>query len=186
MCTKIIPTWEVPYRNLHQVDNSETAHGCSSHCRQLSAVKRIIIHLLYGAVQFPKVEPEQCTYALCTQIVPTFRSRSALYTRCTTPRPLKAVQHTVHSNLQRTEFHTHAVEICTVLRSRTGTVHLGCVYKSCIYLIDPVAHCTPGVQLRQYTRQFTTPYTAICNELNIRTHAVRICAVSEVGPEHCT
>ena len=75
-------------------------------------------------------------------------------------------------------FRTPAVRIRTVLRSRTGTVHLGCVYTNNTYLGGTVAQCTRGVRLPERTRQFTTPYTAICSELNIRTHAVRICTVS--------
>ena len=74
-------------------------------------------------------------------------------------------------------FRTPSVRICTVLRSRTGTVHLGCVYTNYTYLGGTVAHCTRGVRLQDYTRQFTTPYTAICSALNFRAHAVRICTV---------
>ena len=56
-------------------------------------------------------------------------------------------------------------------------MHLGCVYRNFTYLGDPVEHCTPGVRLRNRSRQFTTPYTALCSKLNFRTHAVRICIV---------
>ena len=74
-------------------------------------------------------------------------------------------------------FCTPAVRICTVPQSRTRTVHLGCVYTNYTYLGGPVAHCTPGVRLRDRTRQFSTPYTAICSERYFRTPAVRICTV---------
>ena len=40
---------------------------------------------------------------------------------------------------------TPAVRICTVLRCRTGTVHLGFVYTNYTYLGGTVAHFTPGV-----------------------------------------
>ena len=60
-------------------------------------------------------------------------------------------------------------------RSRTRTVHLGCVYISYTYLGGNVSHRTLGVRLETSSRQFTTPYTAFCSERNLRTPAVRIC-----------
>ena len=74
-------------------------------------------------------------------------------------------------------FRSPAVRIRTVLRSRTRTVHLGCVYTNYTYPGDPVAHCTLGVRLRDRSRQCTTPYTAICSEGNFHAHVVRICTV---------
>ena len=61
VCTQIIPTEEVPWCTVHQVYNSKTSHGSSPHCTQHSAVNGIFEHLLYEFVQFPEVEPEQCT-----------------------------------------------------------------------------------------------------------------------------
>ena len=45
-------------------------------------------------------------------------------------------------------FRTSSVRICTVPQSVSPTAHLGCKYTNCTYLGNPVAHCTPGVQLR--------------------------------------
>ena len=42
---------------------------------------------------------------------------------------------------------TPAIQICTVPRSRTRTVYLGCVYTNYTYLGGPVPHCTIGVLL---------------------------------------
>ena len=83
-------------------------------------------------------------------------------------------------------FRAHAVRICTVPRSRTRPVHLGCVYTNYTYLRGPVAHCAPGVRLRDRSRQFTTLFTAICSERNFRTPAVRIRTVlrSRTGTVH--
>ena len=103
------------------------------------------------------------------------RYRTAIYTRSTTRRPHTAVQHTIDSYLQQTVFRTPAVRSCRVRRSRTRTVHFGCLYTNFTYLGDPVAHCTRGVRIQDHTRQFTTPYTAICSELNFRAHALLIC-----------
>ena len=74
-------------------------------------------------------------------------------------------------------FCTPSIRIRTVSQSWTGTVHFGCVFKIYTYLGGPVAHCAPGVRLQRSSRQFTTPYTAICSQLNFRRHAVRICKV---------
>ena len=68
-----------------------------------------------------------------------------------------------------------AVRICTVPRSSTRTVHLACVYTNYTYLGGPVAYCTPGVRLRDCSRQFTILYATICCLRYFRTHAVRIC-----------
>ena len=54
-------------------------------------------------------------------------------------------------------FLTPAVRSCTIPRSRTGSVHLGCVYTNYTYLGGPVVHCTPCVRLRNCTRQISTP-----------------------------
>ena len=51
------------------------------------------------------------------------------------------------------------------------------MYTNFTYLGDPVAHYTPGVRLRDRSRQFTTPYTAPCSKLNFHIHAIRICIV---------
>ena len=106
---------------LHQVYESETAHGSSPHRTQQSVANGIFVHLL---------------------------SR-----------------------------------ICRVPRSRTRTVHLCCVYINYSYLGSTVAHFTPSVRIRDRSRLFTTPYTAICSERNFRTPAVRICRVPQVGPK---
>ena len=74
-------------------------------------------------------------------------------------------------------FRTPSVRICTVHRSRTRTPHLVCVFTNYTYLGGTVAHCAPGVRLRDRSRQFATLYTALCSELNFRAHAVRICTV---------
>ena len=74
-------------------------------------------------------------------------------------------------------FRTPSVRICTVHRSRTRTPHLVCVFTNYTYLGGTVAHCASGVRLRDRSRQFATPYTALCSELYFRTHAVRVCIV---------
>ena len=71
-------------------------------------------------------------------------------------------------------FGTPAVRIHTVPRSRTRTVHLGCVYINLTYLGGPVAHFTPAVRLRDRTRLFSTLWAVICSEQCFRTPAVRI------------
>ena len=45
---------------------------------QQSAAYGIFVHLLYGSVQFPEVVREQCTYAVCTQIMPTWEVPSRI------------------------------------------------------------------------------------------------------------
>ena len=52
-------------------------------------------------------------------------------------------------------FRTPSVRICTVPKSLSRTAHLGCEYINCTYLGYAIAHCTPGVRLRDRTRQFT-------------------------------
>ena len=54
-------------------------------------------------------------------------------------------------------FRTPAVRICTVPRSSTRTVHLGCVYTNYAYVGGPVANCTTGVRIRDHSRQFIMP-----------------------------
>ena len=75
-------------------------------------------------------------------------------------------------------FRTPALQICTVSRSSTRTVHLGCVYTNNTYLGGPVAHGTPGVRLQDRS-QLTIPCTAICSERHFRTPAVRICTSTQ-------
>ena len=75
-----------------------------------------------------------------------------------------------------------AVHSCTFPQSRTRTVHLVWVYTNCTYLGGPVAHCTPGVRLRDRSRQFSTPHTAISREKYFRTHAVQSCTVRRSIP----
>ena len=74
-------------------------------------------------------------------------------------------------------FRTPAVWIYTVPRSRTRTVHLDCVYTHYTYLGGAVAHCTPGVRLRDHSQKFNTPWIGIFSEQYFRTSAVRICTV---------
>ena len=88
-------------------------------------------------------------------------------------------------NLWRTvcserNFRTPSVCICTVLQSLSRTAHLGCEYTNCTYLGHPVAHCTPGVQLRYCSSQFTLPCTTICRERHFRTPSVRIRTVAQI------
>ena len=66
-------------------------------------------------------------------------------------------------------FRTPSVRICTVPQIRTRTAHIGCVNTNYTYMGGPVAHCTPGVRLRDRLRQFTLPCTTICNERHFRT-----------------
>ena len=47
------------------------------------------------------------------------------------------------------------------------------------YLGGPVAHFTPGVRLRDCSRQFTILLTTICNERHLRTPSVRISTVPQ-------
>ena len=71
-------------------------------------------------------------------------------------------------------FSTPAVWICTVPRNRMRIVHLGCEYTNYTYLGGPVAHCTPGVRLRDRSQKFNTPWTAIFSKRYFCTPAVRI------------
>ena len=66
-------------------------------------------------------------------------------------------------------FRTPSVRICTVPQSLSRTAHLGCEYTNCTYLGNPVAHCTPGVRLRDRSRQFTIPWTTTYSERHFRT-----------------
>ena len=79
-------------------------------------------------------------------------------------------------------FRTASVRICTVLQSRTGTVHLGCVYINYTYLRGTVAHFTPGGQLRDRTRLLSIPWTVICSKRYFRTPAVRSCTICQTRP----
>ena len=77
-------------------------------------------------------------------------------------------------------FRTPSVRICTVPQSLSQTANLGCEYTNCTYLGNPVAHCTPGVRLRDRSRQFTIPWTTICSERHFRTPSVRTCTVPQI------
>ena len=48
-------------------------------------------------------------------------------------------------------FRTPSVCTCTIPKIRMRTAHLDCVNTNCTYLGHPVAHCTPGVRLRDYS-----------------------------------
>ena len=71
-------------------------------------------------------------------------------------------------------FHTPAVRSCTVPRSGTRTVHLGCLYTNYTYLGGTVPQFTPGLRLGDRTRLFSTPWTVSCSKRCCRTPAVRI------------
>ena len=77
-------------------------------------------------------------------------------------------------------FRTPSVRICTVPLSMSRTAHLGREYTNCIYLGNPVAHCTPGFRHQDYSRQFTLPCATICNERHFSTPSVRICTVPQI------
>ena len=80
-------------------------------------------------VQFPQVRRHTAALGCVHKLYTNWRSRRALYTRCTTPQTLTAVHQAVGNNLAQTEFScTH----CTVsssptpyscLRLCTQTVH---------------------------------------------------------------
>ena len=96
-----------------------------------------------------------------------------------TPRVLTAVHHTVDYNLRRTAFSYTPGNIYTPSTSPTIITALGCVCTNCTYLGDLVAHCTPGVRLRDRSRQFILPCSRICNERHFRTPSVHICTVPQ-------
>ena len=62
----------VPVAHCTRVYDSETTHGSSPYHRQQSEAYDIFVHLLYGSVQFNEVVPEQCTNAVCIQVMPTW------------------------------------------------------------------------------------------------------------------
>ena len=74
-------------------------------------------------------------------------------------------------------FRTPSVRICIVPQIRTRTAHIGCVNTNYTYLGGPVAHCTPGVPLRDRSHQFTIPWTTMCSERYFRTPSIRICTI---------
>ena len=59
--------------------------------------------------------------------------------------------------LSKRHFRTPAVQIWSVLRSSTPTVHLGFLFKNYTYLGGPVAYCIIGVRLQDRSSQFTIP-----------------------------
>ena len=85
--------------------NSETVHGTSLGCVEQCGVSGILVHWLYGSVRCPEVGRHtavvRCT---ATHSAQTGKSRSALYTRCTTPKALTAFQQIVANNQDRTSF----------------------------------------------------------------------------------
>ena len=112
----------------------------------------------------------KCTYlgdviAHCTPCV-RFRDRLRQFTL-----PCTTICRERHSR-------TPSVHICTVPQIRTRTAHLRCVNTNYIYLGGPVANCTPGVRLRDRSRQFTIPWTTTCSERHFRTPAVRFGTVA--------
>ena len=52
------PNWEGPLYLVHQVYDSQAAHGCSPGHGKQSSVKGIFVYLLYGFVRLPEVGPE--------------------------------------------------------------------------------------------------------------------------------
>ena len=76
-------------------------------------------------------------------------------------------------------FHTPPVRICTAPRSRTRTAELGCVYK--LHQSGRArSACTPGVHLRDPSRQFIGPWRAICCERYFCTTPVWNCTALQI------
>ena len=72
-------------------------------------------------------------------------------------------------------FHTTPVRACMAPQSQTRTSQLGCVCRKYTKLGGPVVPCTPGVHLRDPSRQFIGPWRTICCKRHFRTPPVWIC-----------
>ena len=113
---------------------------------------------------------QSCTPPTCPTITNTL---GCVYTNCTSLGDLvahctpgarcqdRSQQFTIlwTTICSERHFRTRSVRICTVPQSLIQTAHLGCEYTNCTYLGHPIAHCTPGVRLRDRTLQFTLPRT---------------------------
>ena len=176
MCTERVLNWDVPLLVVHHVYDSQIAHGSSSSRVEQSVGNGIFVYLQCGSVQLPKVGLRTalsgCVYTNCTKLrgpiatcTPGVRSLDRF-------RMLTRPWQTIWS---KRHFHTPPVRICMIPSSRSLTVPVDSVYRSCTKLGGPVTACTPGVRPLDRSSMFTRPWRTTCCKRHFRTPAVRIC-----------